>query len=183
MEGKTAAGPVPSAALRRSRARSGRMQAASRRHPDPRPKAGRPGGCCVPPVPGLRPPGREPGPPGQRQRAAALAHLRQAVDLLPCSAEAHDDWGPSSCREGRLDEAAAEIRRALGDGSRPPWRTTTSVTSFSAGRGPAIEQYVEALRLQPSFPLAQANLEQRSKEPVGTERPASGGLTQGIRVR
>jgi protein O-mannosyl-transferase len=95
------------------------------------------------------------------KRALALAHLHQAVDLLPCSAEAHSDLGALLVQEGRLDEAAAEIRLALDiDPESAVAHNDLGYIFFLEGRREAaIKQYVEALRLQPGLALAQANLE------------------------
>jgi Flp pilus assembly protein TadD len=72
-------------------------------------------------------------------------------------------------QEGRLDEAAVEFRLALDidPGSAVTHNDLGYLFFLQGRREGAIEQYGEALRLQPGFPLAQTNLEQALRAQEG----------------
>jgi Flp pilus assembly protein TadD len=103
----------------------------------------------------------------------ALAHFRQAVELVPASAGARIDLGAQLVRTGHLEEGQAEFLTALKiePGSALAHTDLGYVLYLRGQRDDAIGHYREALRLQPGFALAQRNLDLALSAGSGEARP------------
>ena len=103
----------------------------------------------------------------------ALAHFRQAAELVPGSAGAHLDLGAQLVRTGHLEEGQAEFLTALKiDPGSALAHTDLGYVLYLRGQlDAAIGHYREALRLKPGFPLAQANLELALRAGSGEGKP------------
>ena len=96
--------------------------------------------------------------------AQALEHYRKAVDLKPDYAEAHNALGAFYARRGDTDSAELHFMRALGN----PFFSSPHIVYYNLGllyekRGEsqrALEQYQQAVRLQPYYGLAHYHIGQ-----------------------
>ncbi len=97
-----------------------------------------------------------------RHPELAEPYLRQALELRPDDPMAYSNLGNALQQMGRLQEALAAYRRALGTpegAARPETHNDFGVALARAGQmAEATEEFREAVRLNPGYQAAQQNL-------------------------
>jgi tetratricopeptide (TPR) repeat protein len=98
--------------------------------------------------------------PGDRRRELQEAVIEHRLDKNPDDFEAHMNLGAIELARLNAQTAVTELREAVRiDATRPEPHNMLGLALASTGRNTeAIEQYVQALRLRPSFVSARFNL-------------------------